>query len=262
LAHVAIEIDDEQRRNFRRVLGFSGLAHALAFAALAWMPSVPSMSTPTAIAVNLVASPGRVVPPPPAAKPPPKTAKPPPVAKPRPKPPKPAPVVLPKEPTLPKPTAKPTAKPRPEPKPPPEPVQEPAEEQNYADVMASLRDELGEEPTAEPLAEPPAAAALPAGGSPGGQVVSAEMRAWMIAARIRIKNNWVVPASFRMASIAAEVRLEVDASGGLLGDPELVAGSGNPFYDEGVLRSIVKASPLPPPPEPGRWTFRFLSDDF
>jgi len=259
LAHVAVEIDDEQRRSFRRVLGFSGLAHALAFAALAWMPSMPSMSTPAAIAVNLVASPGRVVPPPPAAKPPPETAKPPPaVAKPRPKPPKPAPVVLPKEPTLPK----PTAKPRLEPKPRPEPVPEPAEEQNYADVMASLRDELGEEPTAEPVAEPPPAAALPAGGPPGGQLVSAEVRAWMIAARIRIKNNWVVPPSFRMASIAAEVRLEVDASGGLVGEPELLAGSGNPFYDEGVLRSIVKANPLPEPPEPGRWTFRFLSDDF
>lgn len=262
MAHVAVEIDDEQRRGFRRVLGFSALAHVFVFATLAWMPSLPTMSNPTAISVNLVSAPARAVPPPPAAKPPTETATPPPVAKPRPKPPKPAPVVLPKEPTLPKPTAKPRPEPKPRPKPEPVTEPEPAVEQNYADVMASLRDELGEEPTPEPVAEPPTAAALPAGGPSGGQVVSPEMRAWMIAARIRIKNNWAVPTSFRMASIAAEVRLEVDASGGLVGDPELLAGSGNPWYDEGVLRSIVKANPLPPPPEPGRWTFRFLSDDF
>jgi len=263
VAHVANEIDEHERRAFWRVLGASLLAHVVGVAALGWTPSLPSVSTPAAISVNLVASPAR---PAPVVAPTPKPA-PPPAAKPRPKPPKPAPVVLPKDPTPAEPTAKPRPEPEPRPQPKPEPVAEPepepAVEQDYADVMASLREELGEpEAEPEPTEEPPLAAAGPPGGTPGGQVVSAEVRAWMIAARTRIKQNWVVPPGFRMASIAAEVRLDIDASGALVGEPELVAGSGNPFYDDGVLRSIVKASPLPPPPRAGRWTFRFLSDDF
>lgn len=247
MAQVAIEIDDDQRRSFRRLLVVSALLHLAGFAALAWVPSLPTVSTPAAIAVNLVAA-ATLSAPRPAVKAP--------AAKPRPVPPKPAPVVLPVNPTLPK----PTAKPKPEPAPLPEPA--PAVEHDYADVMASLRDELGDETPAEPVAEPVAAATGSAGGAPGGQLVSAEVRAWMIAARIRIKHNWVVPPSFRIASIAAEVKLRVDANGGLVGDPDLVAGSGNPYYDEGVLRSIEKANPLPPPPEAGEWTFRFLSDEF
>lgn len=261
MAHVAIELDDDQRRSFRRLLAVSALLHLAGFAALAWVPTIPNASPPAAIAVNLVTAQSLRVPQPPAP------ARP--AARPAPKPPVPAPVVLPAEPTLPKPKPepapkpKPIAKPKPEPRPEPLPEPAPAREHDYADVMASLRDELGEEPAPEPSAEPaPAVAAVRPGGTPGGQVVSPEVRAWMIAARIRIKNNWVVPPSFRMASIAAEVRIEVDASGALVGDPDLVAGSGNPFYDEGVLRSIQKADPLPPPPAAGKWTFRFLSDDF
>jgi protein TonB len=257
VAYVAIELDDDQRRSFRRLLVVSALLHLAGLAALAWVPTVPNAVPPAAIAVNLVAA-ASLHPPAPTARP---------AARPAPKPPVPAPVVLPAEPTLPKPKPKPTPKPeaRPKPKPKPEPAPEPApvQEQDYADVMASLREEVGEEAAPEPSAEPaPTLAASRPGGAPGGQLVSPELRAWMTAARIRIKNNWVVPPSFRMASIAAEVRIEVDASGALVGDPDLVAGSGNPFYDEGVLRSIQKADPLPPPPEAGRWTFRFLSDDF
>lgn len=251
MAHVAIEFDDDQRSSFRRVLGISALLHLAGLVALAWVPSIPRMSPPAAIAVNLV-----------AAAPAPSAPRPAAPARPAPKPPKPAPVVLPKEPTLPKPTASPKPEPKPAPRPAPEPPPEtkPAVERDYADVMASLRGELGEESPPQPVPEAPAAA--PAGGVPGGRPVSPELRAWMTAARIRIKNNWVVPASFRMASIAAEVRIEVDAGGGLVGAPELVAGSGNPYYDEGVLRSIQKANPLPPPPEPGEWIFRFVSDEF
>lgn len=257
MVHVAIELDDDQRRNFRRLLAVSALLHVAGFVALAWVPSLPTVRTPAAISVNLVSAPTLS---PPRSTPTPKPAEP--AAKPRPLPPKPAPVVLPKEPTLPKPTSKPRPEPKPEPTPKPLPEPAPAVEHDYADVMDSLRDELGEEPPAEPVARPVAAATSSAGGTPQGQVISAELRAWMVAARIRIKNNWVVPPSFRMASIAAEVRLEVDATGSLVGSPDLVAGSGNPYYDEGVLRSIEKANPLPPPPEAGEWTFRFLSDDF
>jgi TonB family protein len=53
----------------------------------------------------------------------------------------------------------------------------------------------------------------------------------------------------------------LDASGEVLGTPRILRRSGNPWYDEGVVRSIQKASPLPPPPEPGDWTFIFDSDE-
>ena len=37
--------------------------------------------------------------------------------------------------------------------------------------------------------------------------------------------------------------------------------SGNPWYDESVVRAIQKASPLPPPPEAGEWPFVFKPED-
>jgi TonB C terminal len=46
------------------------------------------------------------------------------------------------------------------------------------------------------------------------------------------------------------------------GEPDLVQRSGNPWYDEGVVRSIRKASPLPAPPEPGPVRLVMVSDEF
>ena len=57
------------------------------------------------------------------------------------------------------------------------------------------------------------------------------------------------------------IRVELDASGGVVGEPRIVGRSGNPWYDEGVVRSIQKASPLPPPPEAGEWSFVFVADE-
>ena len=100
------------------------------------------------------------------------------------------------------------------------------------------------------------ASPLPAG------LALAALLAPLALAKIRIRDNWVVPPGFRMQHIAADVRINVGASGALVGKPKLLAGSGNPFYDDGVLRSIRKADPLPPPPEAGQWTFRFVSDEY
>ncbi len=249
LTQIAIDLDPEDRRSFRRVLVFSAVVHVAGFIALALVPSIPTVSPPAAIAVSLVA--------PPAARPAPRAPAPP-AAKPTPRPPKPAPVVLPTEATVPKP--KPRVKPRPEPRVEPAPAIPAEQTQDYTDVLASLRQEAGEQ-APRPAAEAAPTAVAPAGAGPGVPV-SPELRAWMTKARIRIKDNWVVPASFRMAAIVAEVRIQVGPGGNLVGEPRLVAGSGNPYYDDGVLRSIRKADPLPPPPEPGQWTFRFVSDEF
>ncbi|MGI9297876.1 MAG: energy transducer TonB [Gammaproteobacteria bacterium] len=49
--------------------------------------------------------------------------------------------------------------------------------------------------------------------------------------------------------VVVEVRLE--ASGELIGLPEIAESSGVPEYDEAAYRAVLKASPLPMPKEPG-----------
>ncbi|MDJ0849797.1 MAG: TonB C-terminal domain-containing protein [Myxococcota bacterium] len=257
LTQITIDLDPEDRRLFRRVLVFSAVVHVVGFAFFALVPSIPTVSPPPAIAVSLVAP--SLSRPAPAAPAPPR-------AKPKPRPPKPAPVVLPTEATVPKPKPRREVKPRPEPRVEPAPAVPAEQTQDYTDVLASLRQQAGEEaprPATETAraSETARAAVAPAGAGPGVPV-SAEVRAWMTKTKIRIKDNWVVPANFRMHAIVAEVRIDVGASGHLVGEPRLLAGSGNPYYDDGVLNSIRKADPLPPPPEPGQWTFRFVSDEY
>jgi len=101
----------------------------------------------------------------------------------------------------------------------------------------------------------------PAGGGGTGRPVSPEVADWMRRARIHVRRSWVVPPGFRQLSLATEIDVELDAGGNLLGEPEIVKRSGNPWYDDGVLRSIRKASPLPAPPEARVWRFVFVSDE-
>jgi len=193
---------------------------------------------------------------PPAARP----AAPAPVAKPAPPkapaPPKPKKVVLPAEPTTPKIEPK-VAKPEVVEKP---PLVQPNPEVEYEDVLAQLRAESGEEapPTEIAKAEP---AAIGSPGSPNGVAISPEVAAWLKRAKIHVRKNWVVPPGFRTQALEARVEVNLDASGGVRGTPRLSRRSGNPWYDEGVIRAIQKSSPLPPPPEAGKWNFVFLPED-
>ncbi len=200
------------------------------------------------IAVELVAVPAPARPAPATAAPP-KPAAPPP-------PPEPKQVVLPKEPAPPPPEPKPAAE---KPKPKPEPVAEPASEKDYADVLSELREEVGDEsPPATPTPAPAQTASI---GSPTGSSVPPEFLAWERRARIHIRQNWVVPPSFRNQPLRTSIQVELDASGAVVGEPRIVKRSGNPWYDEGVVRSIQKASPLPAPPEAGEWSFVFVADE-
>jgi hypothetical protein len=169
-------------------------------------------------------------------------------------------VVLPKEPAPPPPEPKAAEpKPKPKPTPAPEPVAEPATEKDYADVLSELRNEVGDEPAAEAAAPAPAQTA--AIGSPNGSPVPPEFLAWERRARIHIRQNWVVPPSFRNQPLRTSIQVELDASGAVVGEPRIVGKSGNPWYDDGVVRSIQKASPLPAPPEAGEWNFVFVADE-
>jgi outer membrane biosynthesis protein TonB len=257
---LTIDLDDGRRREFRRFFVVSALLHLVLAALLAFSPALPRMSAPMgAISVELVAAPGRPAPAPrakPQAAPAPKPAPAPPPAAAKPKPPVPEKRVLPKESTLPKPTPRPKREELS-----PEEVARPAKpQQEYGDVLEQLRSELGEEEV--PEAEPEQVAAVaPAGGGGTGRPVSPEVADWMRRTRIHVRRSWVVPPGFRQLSLATAVELELDASGNLLGEPEIVKRSGNPWYDDGVLRSIRKASPLPPPPDSGVWNFVFVSDE-
>ena len=240
---VAIELDGMQRRDFRRFLWISALLHlgvALLFLAAPLMPVM--MPQPGVIMVDLVAAPSTPRAAPVAPRP-----------RPKPKPPVPAPVILPE-----KPMADPEPRAAPPKPPPPEP--EAPVERDYTDVLADLRAELGEEESAEPE-EPAQTAALGSGGSGPSRPVSPEVAAWLRQARIHVRRTWVVPPGFRTQSLQAVIAVELDSTGVVVGEPRVERRSGNPWYDDGVVRSIRKASPLPAPPQAGEWRFVMISDE-
>ena len=252
---VAGHLDDRRRQEFRRTVGVSLVLHAAIAVALLVSPGGSSVAPPEGVRVRLVSPPSASSPKPKAAPAPAPVARP----KPKPKPPKPAPVVLPTEPSTPKPQAKPKPEAKPKPKPRPEPVpQTPPVEQDLSDVLDSLRSELGEEaPTDEPVET---AQAVLTPGVPGGVRLSPEVKAWLRAAEVHVRRNWVVPPNFEMLSLVTTIDVELDRAGNVQGTPRVRERSDNPWYDENVVRSIQKASPLPAPPEAGKWTFQFYSD--
>jgi colicin import membrane protein len=166
---------------------------------------------------------------------------------------KPKKVVLPAEPTTPK------VKPKAIEKPPPA-KSTPAPAEEYEDVLAQLRAESGEDaPPTEIAKAAPAVIGTP--GSPDGVAISPEVAAWIKRAKIHVRKNWLLPAGFRTQALEARVEVNLDASGAVRGTPRVSRPSGNPWYDEGVVRAIQKSSPLPPPPEAGKWDFIFLPED-
>lgn len=270
----------ERRRRARRAVGYSAAGHVLVLGALALAPTPRSpVSLPGVVTVDLIAPsalPGGVPPPPRAQSAPPKP-------RPAPEAPTPAPpkraVVLPEQPRRePKPKPKPKPKvepkpraeppppepPRPQPKrepPPPEPAPDAAPE--YDDLLAQLRQELGEEPpeAIDRSAGPSAQAGAAPAGQATGQPVSPEVADWIRRTRLHVGRAWVVPLGFQDAGLQVEIDVELDAAGNVVGEPRITRRSGNPWYDEGVVRAIEKASPLPRPPDAGQWPFVFRPED-
>jgi len=237
-------IEDARRREFRRLLVFSGAAHLALLFVFTFSPRPGGTALPAVVRVDLVAAA-------PAAKPAPARPK----AKPT--PPRPKKTVLPTQPSAPpKPKPKPVAKPEPKPKPvaKPEPAAEPQVE--YDDLLAKLREEAGE-------VEEPARVAGAGSGFPGagrGTPVSPQVMAWMRSAKVHVTRAWVLAPGFRTQPLSTEIRVRLSASGDVLGT-RVVRRSGNPWYDESVERAIKKASPLPPPPEADEWLFVFRPED-
>ena len=246
---IAIQLGGLRRRELRRLFAISFAAHLALVAAFLISPQSRISVPRGVVSVELVYAPAPARPAAPA-----------PVAKtvPRkpPAPPKPKKVVLPAEPTTPKIEPK-VEKPAVVEKP---PLVEPAPDVEYEDVLAQWRAELGEDaPPTEIAKVAPTAIGLP--GSPDGVVVSREIATWIKSVKIHMQKSWVLTAGFRTQDLGTLVEFELDASGGVRGTPRVSRRSGNPWYDESVVRAIQKASPLPAPPEAGRWSIRFNSWD-
>lgn len=251
-------VDAARRRAMRRVLVASAVAHAAGVALLAWSPALtPNTAAPLAgaIPVELVAAPPSPAPAPRARPaPPPKPVR--------------EKVVLPKDPQpapkpKPKPEPEPRARPEPKPEPRPEPKPEPAA-RSLEDVMRELENEEGALEELEGVrqaAAPRATTPGVPGGSTRGVRVDPAVAGWLRRARIHVRRSWVLAPGFRTQALETHVRVRLDAQGNLLEEPTLTRRSGNPWYDESVLRALQKASPLPAPPEAGEWPFVFRPED-
>ena len=270
------ELQLDHRRRLRNASLVSLALHVVVFAAFAISPPRSAPPMPAVLAVDLVAMPPGAGAPPrprPAPTPPPKAAPEPapePVAPPPPPPPK-APVqVLPEEaPTRVRKVVPEPEKPKKIVKAEPKPVQRPRRESelSYEDAMAALDDELGVDETSELLAPAPAREApgepADSSGEPGssaGAVISPELAAWSLATRRRIQGVWVTPPNFRGRGLATHLELRLSVTGEVIGEPRVLRSSGDPYFDDNAVRAVLKASPLPAPPQPGIQNFLFRSE--
>jgi TonB family protein len=243
----ALDQGSRQERDFRRMVVLSMLAHVGALGLAVSVPVPRSLEPPGVIAVELVASPAR-----PALRPAAAPAR----ALPRPAPPKPKQVVLPKESRQPEPRPAPR---RPEPRREVVLEQKPREEKSLEDLLSEFREESNEK--APPAPETVAAVPEAPPGAGVGRRVPPEVLEWVRRTKRHVRDAWVVPPGFRTQALETHVVVRIDRSGTVMGTPRIVRPSGNPWYDEGVVRGIEKASPLPPPPEAGEWDFVFVPED-
>lgn len=63
----------------------------------------------------------------------------------------------------------------------------------------------------------------------------------------KIYANWALPQWLAHKQLAAQVVVQINAQGHIVGK-KIFKSSGNPSYDDAVLESVEKSSPLPVPP--------------
>jgi hypothetical protein len=238
----ADEHEAAQRRNFMRALVVSSGLHLLVGLLLMVVPKPEPTRLPEVISVRMVSLPKA------ASGVAPETAAPEPLpARPRPAP-VPKKVVLPKQPSA----VSKKSKRKPKPKP-----------LEYDDALAALRAELGEETPAPdaPVAKQELSDAEVVESDPSAEEADPELLAWRAALERHVRGSWKVPLDFKGQSLWTRLRFTLTSSGDVLGEPEVIQSSGNPFWDDNTIRALMRASPLPRPPEPGEWTFHLSADE-
>ena len=128
------------------------------------------------------------------------------------------------------------------------------EQRSLEEVLAEMRSDAGE-------AAPDPEVVARAAAAESARAVTEEVLQWVRSVKKHVRRAWVVPRSFRGQALETHVTVTLDAGGRVMGRPRVVKGSGNPWFDDNVVRGIDKASPLPAPPEPGRWAFVFAPED-
>jgi len=122
-------------------------------------------------------------------------------------------------------------------------------------------------------AQPPVAVSRPGegqgaagpgvGGKGGGVFKGIEFARYINEIQQRIRSSWTWVG--RRTDLEVIVRLSIRENGEITG-LRLTSSSGDPSYDDSVIRAIKKANPLPPPPESYRAEFadvdvRFTAKD-
>lgn len=104
------------------------------------------------------------------------------------------------------------------------------------------------------------AIALGQGGRGGGTVVKGvEFIAYQNSIVSTIKQNWAWPG--QKGSLKALVRFGIKDNGEIIGI-KIAEPSGDPAFDESILRALRKSSPLPSPPESYRKDFSQVEMNF
>jgi hypothetical protein len=101
----------------------------------------------------------------------------------------------------------------------------------------------------------------PTGTPSQGVQISAEEAAWRARVRQKMKDTWILQPGFRAQPLETLVVVSLDSEGNIVGEPRIKKKSGNPWYDDSVMRGLAKASRLPPPPEAGDWVLQFVPGD-
>jgi colicin import membrane protein len=104
------------------------------------------------------------------------------------------------------------------------------------------------------------AAALGEGGRGGGTAVKgAEFLMYQTKIVSTIKENWAWPG--QKATLKALARFSIKDNGEITG-MKIAEPSGDPAFDESILRALRKSSPLPAPPESYRKDFAQVEMNF
>lgn len=146
------------------------------------------------------------------------------------------------------PPAEPEAPPEPpvevaEPEPEPEPVPEPDTDKALEEALSRIRERAGkrEQKTAS----------VTKGPSAGWQEKRREIqyRAYYDEVERRVRESWIPPRNFDLGDsvITTVVSLSLLADGRVL-KSFVEESSGDPLFDQSVMRAILKATPFPPPP--------------
>jgi outer membrane biosynthesis protein TonB len=245
----------------------SALLHAGLLGLVFVSPHLHEREPPRVISVELISPPGApaaAAKPAPAPAPEPAPAPVPEAAPPPPPPPKPKQIVLPEKPTAPKPPDK--AKPKPREK---EVFKEPPKkkpEKDLDELLAEMRNSDTTKPAATPAPGPPAEAPVDtatatAGGPSEGAAISPEEAAWRARVKLAMKGIWVLAPGFRAQTLQTIVVVSLDGAGTIVGEPRITKKSGNPWFDESVIRALGKVSKLPQPPQAGDWPLQFEPGD-